>query len=41
MSKVSLRTRLKEDIETAKKRDPAARSTAEIVLAYPGVHAIW
>lgn len=41
MSKVSLRTKLKEDIATAKRRDPAARSTAEIVLAYPGVHAIW
>jgi serine O-acetyltransferase len=41
MSKVSIRVRLKEDIATAKQRDPAARSTAEIILAYPGVHAIW
>jgi serine O-acetyltransferase len=41
MAKVSLRTRFREDIETAKRRDPAARSTSEIVLAYPGVHAVW
>lgn len=41
MAKVSLRARFKEDIRKAKERDPAARSTAEIVLAYPGLHAIW
>jgi serine O-acetyltransferase len=41
MQKVSIRIRLKEDIETAKRRDPAARSTAEIVFAYPGIHAVW
>lgn len=41
MQKVSIRIRLKEDIETAKRRDPAARSTAEIVFAYPGMHAVW
>jgi serine O-acetyltransferase len=30
-----------EDVRTARARDPAARSAAEVVLAYPGVHALW
>ncbi|MGZ4584854.1 MAG: serine O-acetyltransferase [Mycobacterium sp.] len=29
------------DVRAAKERDPAARSTLEIILCYPGVHAIW
>jgi len=33
--------RLREDINTAFREDPAARSAAEIVLCYPGLHAIW
>jgi serine O-acetyltransferase len=32
---------LRADLRAARERDPAARSTAEIVLCYPGVHAIW
>lgn len=32
--------RLKEDIDAFRARDPAARSTAEIVLCYPGFHAL-
>lgn len=32
---------IKEDIATAFDRDPAARSTLEVVTAYPGLHAIW
>ncbi len=32
---------LKEDLQAARDRDPAARTTAEIVLAYPGLHALW
>jgi len=32
---------MKRDVEAALARDPAARSTFEIVLAYPGVHAVW
>jgi serine O-acetyltransferase len=32
---------LREDIRSVFERDPAARSTAEIVLCYPGMHAIW
>jgi serine O-acetyltransferase len=35
------RQRLREDLETAARRDPAARSRAELMLAYPGLHAIW
>lgn len=37
----SLRTLLKEDLEAARKRDPAARTNVEVALAYPGVHALW
>lgn len=33
--------RLKEDIGVVFERDPAARSTWEVLLCYPGVHAIW
>ncbi len=32
---------LRRDIEAVSTRDPAARTTAEIVLCYPGLHAIW
>lgn len=32
---------LRRDIEAVRTRDPAARTTAEIVLCYPGLHAIW
>jgi serine O-acetyltransferase len=35
------RTRLSEDLEAAARRDPAARSRLEILLCYPGLHAIW
>ncbi len=33
-------TRLKQDIATVMARDPAARSTLEVLLCYPGVHAL-
>ncbi|WP_456420349.1 serine O-acetyltransferase [Thermovibrio sp.] len=33
--------RIKEDIETVFERDPAARSILEVLLCYPGLHAIW
>ncbi len=33
--------RAREDIRALKARDPAARSTLEILLAYPGLRAIW
>jgi len=32
---------LKGDIASAFDRDPAARSTLEVVTAYPGLHAVW
>jgi serine O-acetyltransferase len=32
---------LKRDLEAVRDRDPAARSTAEILLVYPGLHALW
>jgi len=32
---------LREDLAAARLRDPAARSTAEVLLAYSGLHAIW
>jgi len=31
----------REDLRTAALRDPAVRSRAELVLGYPGLHAIW
>ena len=39
--KASLPSLLREDLETARQRDPAARSNLEVALAYPGVHAMW
>ncbi|WP_024288892.1 serine O-acetyltransferase EpsC [Cellulomonas sp. KRMCY2] len=32
---------LREDLEAARRRDPAARSLVEVALGYPGVHALW
>lgn len=32
---------LREDIQAVFDRDPAARSVAEVVFNYPGLHAIW
>ncbi len=32
---------MKEDIQSVFERDPAARSTLEILTSYPGLHAIW
>jgi serine O-acetyltransferase len=31
----------KEDIRTIKDRDPAAKNAVEVLLCYPGLHAIW
>lgn len=30
-----------EDLHTARREDPAARTLIEVALGYPGVHAIW
>ena len=32
---------LREDIKTVFDRDPAARSTMEVLFCYPGLHALW
>ena len=32
---------LVEDVRAARHRDPAAKSGLEVVLTYPGVHAVW
>lgn len=38
--KMKLYKLLKEDVGCVFERDPAARTTAEVLLTYPGVHAI-
>ena len=37
---MSLLRAIREDIEAAQERDPAARGALEVVLTYPGVHAL-
>ena len=32
---------VREDLAIAMLRDPAARNRAEVLLTYPGVHAVW
>jgi serine O-acetyltransferase len=39
--RIGLRQRVREDIQTVFTKDPAARSTLEVLLCYPGLHAIW
>ncbi len=34
-------TRIREDIQTVFKKDPAAHSVVEVLFCYPGLHAIW
>ncbi|QQE74650.1 serine O-acetyltransferase [Brevibacillus composti] len=34
-------SQMREDIQVVFERDPAARSTFEVVLTYSGLHAIW
>ena len=38
---MSLLAHVREDIQTVYRRDPAAVNLIEVVLAYPGLHAIW
>ncbi len=33
--------RIREDIATVFQKDPAARSTLEVLTCYPGLHAVW
>ncbi|SDS38423.1 serine O-acetyltransferase [Brevibacterium siliguriense] len=41
LSRPGVRETLKEDLETVKRRDPAARNDFVSVVSYPGMHAIW
>ncbi len=41
MGVISMWKQMKEDIAAIFERDPAARSTLEVVLTYAGLHAIW
>jgi len=34
-------TTMREDIQTVFREDPAARSVLEVLLCYPGLHALW
>lgn len=38
---MSLWQLLREDMQVAFQKDPAARSKAEVLLCYPGLHALW
>lgn len=40
-SRIGLFARFSEDLQAAISHDPAVRSKIELVLAYPGLHAIW
>jgi serine O-acetyltransferase len=39
--KAGFLTMIREDIQTVFAKDPAARSVPEVLLCYPGLHAIW
>lgn len=39
--KNGIRQTLQADIQAVFDRDPAARSTLEVVLTYSGLHALW
>jgi len=33
--------RIREDVRAVQERDPAARGFLEVILCYPGMHALW
>ena len=39
-SLASIKKDLKEDIDAVFNRDPAARNSLEVILTYPGIHAL-
>jgi serine O-acetyltransferase len=41
VTRLGWRRRLAEDLDAAVARDPAVRTRAELVLGYPGLHALW
>lgn len=40
-ARMTFRELISEDLDTALRRDPAARNRLEVALSYPGVHALW
>ena len=38
---MSVLSRVREDITTARRKDPAAHSRLEVLLSYSGLHAVW
>lgn len=38
---MNLLAKIKEDIDTVFEKDPAARTMAEVLVCYPGLHALW
>lgn len=38
---MDIKNTIDEDIRTVKERDPAAKSTPEVLLLYSGLHAVW
>ena len=41
MRGTNLFSRMLEDLDVALLKDPAARNRLEVLLTYPGVHAVW
>ncbi|QTG76058.1 serine O-acetyltransferase EpsC [Trueperella pecoris] len=41
MTDIGLLKKMREDLQAAVNNDPAARSQVEVLLTYPGVHAVW
>lgn len=41
MHVLSVTRQIREDLQAALDRDPAARNAIEVALTYPGVHALW
>ena len=41
MRRTNLFSRMIEDLDVALLKDPAARNRLEVLLTYPGVHAVW
>ena len=41
VSRIGLIRSFREDISAVFERDPAARSVLEVLLCYPGLHALW
>lgn len=39
--RISLFASMRRDVQCALQRDPAARTTLEVILGYPGLHALW